>query len=190
MGFNVYSAIGLCWIVLGTIWVAGLAFSKRAVRTQSASGRMIEIGLGGLGGVIIAGYLRLGSWADARFVPHTHSIALIGLALTIAGCFLAVWARVTLGTNWSGQPSVRAGHELIQKGPYALARHPIYTGLLLALVGTLLASGQWRCVVGFFVILLALALKMQFEERLMMQTFPEDYPEYRQRVKALIPGVF
>jgi protein-S-isoprenylcysteine O-methyltransferase Ste14 len=61
---------------------------------------------------------------------------------------------------------------------------------LTALAGTLLIYGQWRSLIGFLVIVLALTVKMRQEEGLMMQTFPQDYPEYRRRVKALVPGVF
>ncbi len=71
-----------------------------------------------------------------------------------------------------------------------MARHPIYSGILLALAGTVLAVGQWRCIFGFLLILVALGVKMGQEERLMIETFPQDYPEYRRRVKALIPGLF
>ena len=189
MHFNAYSAIGYCWIALAVVWLAGLAFSKQSVHKQPTSGRAAEIGLALLAGLIISGRLSIGSWGDMRFAPHTESIALAGFALTLAGCLFAVWARVTLGTNWSGRPSVKAGHELIVNGPYALARHPIYTGLLVALVGTLLAAGQWRCIPGFFLIMIALITKIRYEERLMMQTFPDDYPEYCRHVKALVPGV-
>lgn len=189
MHFNAYTAIGYCWMALAVIWLAGLAFSKRSVHKEPSSGRIAEIGLALLGGLIISGRLSIGSWGDMHFVLHTESTALAGFSLTFAGCLFAVWARITLGTNWSGRPSVKAGHELIVKGPYALARHPIYTGLLLALLGTSLAAGQWRCVPAFFLILIALITKVRYEERLMMQTFPDDYPEYRRRVKALVPGV-
>ena len=99
-----------------------------------------------------------------------------GLALTSAGALFAIWARLTLGTNWSGRPSVKAGHELIMTGPYALVRHPIYTGLLLGLAGTALAIGEWHAILGFVMIVLAFMVKMSQEERLMMQTFPEAYP--------------
>jgi protein-S-isoprenylcysteine O-methyltransferase Ste14 len=75
-------------------------------------------------------------------------------------------------------------------GPYAVTRHPIYSGLLLACLGTALAGGEWRCIVGMAMILLAFAIKIGKEEHLMMETFPEAYRQYRRRVKALIPGVF
>jgi protein-S-isoprenylcysteine O-methyltransferase Ste14 len=125
-----------------------------------------------------------------RFLPMTQWIFFAGLTLEMAGAVFAVWARLALGGNWSGRPSLMAGHELITSGPYAVARHPIYTGLILAVAGTALAIGEWRCLLSVFVIFLAFLMKIDEEERLMMQAFPETYPGYRQRVKALIPGVF
>ncbi len=190
MTFNVYAAIADCWKVLAAVWLIGIAFTKPAVRKQSAGSRLLYYGLALTGGLLIWGYPFPRDWLAARFAPHTQSVAFVGLALTIAGCLFAAWARITLGANWSGRATVKAGHELIVKGPYALARHPIYTGILLALAGTVLAVGQWRCVLGFLIILLAFGVKISQEERLMTETFPQAYPEYRRRVKALIPGVF
>ena len=123
-------------------------------------------------------------------MPETRLFEIAGFVLTLAGCLFAVWARVTLGGNWSGRATVKADHQLIVSGPYSLARHPIYTGLLLAATGTALAHGEWRCVLGIALIVLAFAIKIGQEEKLMLQTFPHAYPQYRQRVKALIPGVF
>ncbi len=190
MTFNVYSAIGYCWIALGTFWLIGMVFTKPTVQSQSLVSRFIHILLAALGGFFIGGFFFPGSWLDTRFVPRPHWVALAGLVFTIAGCLFAVWARITLGGNWSGRATVKAGHELVVKGPYALTRHPIYTGFLLALAGTLMVEGRWRCVIGFLIILLSLIFKMSQEERLMRQTFPQDYPDYRRRVKALVPGLF
>jgi protein-S-isoprenylcysteine O-methyltransferase Ste14 len=190
MKIGVLDAIGYCCIALAILWLVGMVFTKPAVRAQSAGSRLFHVSLALLGGLFIGGAFARDTWMSARFVPDTHFVEWVGLALTILGCLLAAWARITLGGNWSGRATVKPGHELIVKVPYALARHPIYTGILLALAGTLLAYGQWRCVIGFAIILLALIVKMSQEERLMMQTFPQDYPDYRRRVKALIPGVF
>jgi protein-S-isoprenylcysteine O-methyltransferase Ste14 len=97
---------------------------------------------------------------------------------------------LVLGTNWSRRVTVKADHELIVSGPYALTRHPIYTGILLGVAGTALAIGEWRCMAAFFLLLVAFLLKMRVEEQLMMLTFPATYPEYRRRVKALVPWLF
>jgi protein-S-isoprenylcysteine O-methyltransferase Ste14 len=94
-----------------------------------------------------------------------------------------------LGGNWSGQTTIKAGHELITNDPYALSRHPIYTGLLTAAVGTAIAEAEVRCILGLILIVLAFTIKMSQEEKLRTQAFPDEYPQYRQRVKALIPGV-
>lgn len=189
MTFNVNSAIGYSWEAVGVVWLASFAFTKQTVRSQSSGGRLLQLAL------LLPGFLLLGSrvlgrgWLGIRFLPEAPALALAGLAVTVAGCLLAIWARLVLGSNWSGRATVKAGHELITSGPYGLARHPIYTGLLLAGVGTGLANGEWRCVVGMALIVVGFMLKISQEERLMLETFPMAYPKYRQRVKALIPGV-
>lgn len=189
MTFDPLAAIGYCWELLGLFWLAGMLFTKPTQRSGSLGNRLAQTSIALLGGLVIGGFFPLGAWMNAEFVQHTHSVEFAGLAVTLAGCLFAAWARMTLGANWSGRATVKKGHELIVRGPYALARHPIYTGLLLALAGSILAIGRWRGIAGFFIIVVSLAVKMRQEERLMEQTFPDDYPAYRKRVKALIPGI-
>jgi protein-S-isoprenylcysteine O-methyltransferase Ste14 len=189
MTYNAISAIDYTWEALGLVWLIGLLGKKPAVRTQPDSIRLFHMSLGLLGFCLLGGIgLRVG-WLAIRFLPDVYGLQEVGLVLTIAGCLFATWARLTLGGNWSGRVSLMAGHELITNGPYKLARHPIYTGLLLALAGTALAIGEWRCVLGVAVILIAFLVKMSHEEMLLLQAFPDQYPEYRRRVKALIPGL-
>ena len=193
MTWNAGSAIGWTWMTMGAVWVAGLFFTKRTVRQQPVGPRIFQLAVG------IAGFGLLSkecqewfpyAWLFGTFAPHTEAILNAALLLTVLGCGFAIWARVTLGANWSGRVTVKEGHELVTRGPYRIARHPIYTGILLALVGTALAVGEWRGIVAIVVIAMAFVLKISQEERMMMQTFPAAYPEYRQRVKALVPGVF
>ena len=193
MTWNPGSAIGWVWMAMGAVWVVGLFFTKRTVRQQPVGARMFQLGVGILGFGLLSKecydwfpY----SWLYVTFAPHTATILNVSLLLTALGCGFAIWARVTLGANWSGRVTVKQDHELVTRGPYSLTRHPIYTGILLALVGTALAVGQWRGVIAIVVIAIAFVLKISQEERMMMQTFPAAYPEYRQRVKALVPGVF
>jgi len=142
--------------------------------------------------------LLVGFWLVVLDTPHwlaarpllTHPAAeSFGAGLTLLGCAFAIWARLALGNNWSGRPTVKAGHELVVSGPYALARHPIHTGLLVAAAGTALTDLQWRRILGVLLIMAAVLVKIRQEERLMLETFPETYPPYRRHVKALIPGV-
>jgi protein-S-isoprenylcysteine O-methyltransferase Ste14 len=186
---NVGSAIGYCWGALAVVWLAGLISTKRTAQSLPSRPRLFYLALATSGFVLLGSHWFESGWFAQRFVPYSPNVELAGLAVTIAGCLFAIWARVTLGSNWSGKPTVKAGHELIVKGPYALARHPIYTGLLMASAGTALVIGEMRCLCGLVLVVLALMIKMSQEERLMMQTFPQAYPEYRRRVKALIPGM-
>ena len=113
----------------------------------------------------------------------------MGTAVVAAGFGLAIWARLHLGRNWSSHVVVKEGHALIRTGPYRLIRHPIYTGLLLAIAGTALAIGEWRGVFGFVFALLGILVRVRAEETRMSATFPE-YERYRRETYALLPGVF
>lgn len=187
---NPQAAVGYIWLGLALVWLVGLVFTKRTVRAQPHGTRFFHMIL------VLLGFMLLGSrwfragWLGTRFIPISSDFAIAGIALTALGCLFAIWARLALGRNWSGRATVKAGHELVTTGPYSIARHPIYTGLLLASVGTALAIGEARCLLGLTLIFLGFATKMAQEERLMRETFPQAYPAYRRRVKALIPGVF
>jgi protein-S-isoprenylcysteine O-methyltransferase Ste14 len=122
-----------------------------------------------------------------RFLPLTWWSYWIGAALTAAGLLFTVWARIHIGRNWSGTVTIKEGHELVTSGPYAIVRHPIYSGLLLALVGSALARGEWRGVLAVVIAFLALWRKLRLEERWMQEQFGPAYEAYRQRVAALIP---
>lgn len=177
------------WAVLAAIWLITLPFTKET--KQSLTGKSLAVQRV----IFLAGFFLIGSdyfrqgWLGRYFLPENRSITATGLALTMAGCLFAIWARLILGSNWSGTAKVKRGHELIVKGPYRFVRHPIYTGIITACIGTTLAIGEWRCIMGLIVVFLGLVLKMTQEERLMIATFPQAYPQYRRRVKALIPGL-
>ena len=128
-------------------------------------------------------------WLDARFIPWATWEFWVGAALAAAGLLFTVWARRHLGRNWSGIVTVKQDHELVVSGPYAYARHPIYTGLLLAFVGSALALGEWRGVLAVLIVFLALWRKLRLEERWMLDQFGEQYRAYRGKVAALVPFV-
>ena len=183
------SAIGYIWAALGLIWLAGIAFSKATVRRQPAGPRLFHLAIAFTGFSLLGSRYFATGWLATRILPERNWIELTGILLTALGCGIAIWARITIGANWSGQATVKAGHELITTGPYAFARHPIYTGLLTGALGSALVIGELRCALGMLLIVLALMIKMSQEEKLMTQTFPDAYPKYRRQVKALIPGV-
>ena len=130
---------------------------------------------------------RLPAFFAPRFIPVAPIWQRVGLALTILGLAFAVWARIHLGRFWSGRVTLKEDHKLIRSGPYAFVRHPIYTGLLTAGSGTVLARGTLAALVGLALIGLAFWMKIRAEENLLTSHFGETYREYRRQVAALIP---
>lgn len=112
-----------------------------------------------------------------------------GAALSVFGIGIAVWARLYLGRNWSSRPVAKEGHELVTTGPYAYVRHPIYTGVIMAALGTALTGTLFG--VGVFFIATGIFLsRIPREERIMQELFPNEFPAYRARTKRLIPFVW
>jgi protein-S-isoprenylcysteine O-methyltransferase Ste14 len=122
-----------------------------------------------------------------RIVPDSIGYTVSGLLITLVGLAFAIWARVHLGKNWSGMPTIREEHTITRTGPYRLVRHPIYSGILLGLTGTAIGIGY---LVIFFCIILVFGLfviKFRMEEKFLEEEFGEEYARYKREVKALIP---
>ena len=177
------------WIITAVIWLIGMVFAKPRARTGSPWVRLTYLILAIVGGFCIGDKKLYWGWLGERFLPFSVDILSLGAVLTVIGCTMAIWARTVLGSNWSGAPDVKQDHVLVQSGPYALTRHPIYTGFITAVFGTALAVARYRVIVGFVLVLVSILLKIGQEEKLMSESFPEDYARYRSRVKALIPWV-
>jgi protein-S-isoprenylcysteine O-methyltransferase Ste14 len=124
-----------------------------------------------------------------RFVPGDTLTSIVGVILIAIGLACSVWARRHLGRNWSAHVVVKEQHALIRTGPYRRLRHPIYTGILLAFLGTALTIGEWRALVAFFLMVLSFGIKSRAEEARMLVTFPE-YAEYRRESSAMIPFIW
>jgi protein-S-isoprenylcysteine O-methyltransferase Ste14 len=181
-------AIIWCWIIFICYWTAtGRRVKPTAERQGTLSGLAYR-------GPLIVGAILI--WLDT--LPYPMNLALtppsdlarvIGVVVCVLGLAVAIWARRTLADNWSATVTFKQGHELIQSGPYRFARHPIYTGMLLMCLASAIAGGQLHVWLGFVIFCSALCLKLSQEESLMLRHFPNDYPAYRNRVKALIPFV-
>jgi protein-S-isoprenylcysteine O-methyltransferase Ste14 len=122
-----------------------------------------------------------------RFIPYSPWTFAAAAAITAMGLLFSVWARRHLGRNWSGTVTIKEDHELITTGPYAIVRHPIYTGLLLGFVGSALAIGEYRGVLAVGLALGSCLFKMRVEERFMRERFGNAYSDYSRRVPALVP---
>lgn len=184
----VAAGIVACWGAFTVTWLAGALYNASrapAERTRTPSGSVLLIG------VIIV-------WVIFRVVPladwHTLTVQalwarIVGLAILAGSTAFTLWARRALGTMWSSAPMVKRDHKLRTSGPYAITRHPIYTGILGMLLGTVLLAGAGRWILILPVFLVLYELKIRIEERLMLAAFPDDYPRYRQHVPQLIPGL-
>ncbi len=127
---------------------------------------------------------------NTRLLPDTFTLRVMGDAMALIGLAIASWARTVLGSNWSGLPTFREGHELIERGPYRYVRHPIYGGLTLMLFGTAIVSGRAIPFLATIICFVIYWRRMRQEEALLTRHFPEAYPAYKSRTKALIPFLF
>jgi protein-S-isoprenylcysteine O-methyltransferase Ste14 len=119
---------------------------------------------------------------------HAFGLQVAGVILLVAGVAFAVWARIYLGRNWGMPMTKKDEPELVTSGPYRFVRHPIYSGLLLAILGTALATNiYWLIALGVMGIYFVYSARV--EERLMTSSFPAAYPGYRAKTKMLIPFV-
>jgi protein-S-isoprenylcysteine O-methyltransferase Ste14 len=125
----------------------------------------------------------------STIIPDVAILEAMGTIVCAAGIAFAIWARVHLGRNWSSLPEVKEDHHLVTTGPYHFVRHPIYAGVLAAVLGSILVGGAVWFVVLLFVSI-AFTYRMRKEEQLLATEFPGEYPQYRKRTKALIPFVW
>jgi len=178
------------WIVLVTVWVVGAFMTRQTARQQTSNSRLWQMGIVLLGMWLLFGQGTGFAWMDEAAFPVATVVALAGLGTTLAGVAFAIWARVTLGANWSGVITVKEGHTLVRRGPYRIVRHPIYTGLLIAVAGTALTYGSIRGILALPIVAFGLWLKTLTEERFMVQEFGEEYLCYKHEVPALVPFLF
>jgi len=171
-------AIDCAWLVFWIYWIASASSSKESV---PSGWRTRLTGVTAVGIFLIAGVLHGGILA-----VHSLILAAVGALLFACGIALAVWARLHLGRNWGMPMTQRAEPELVTSGPYRFVRHPIYSGLLTAILGTALVNN----LLGLIVVAVLVAYFYYcgiVEERNLAVTFPKAYPEYRSRTKMLIP---
>ena len=122
-----------------------------------------------------------------RFVPHSLPFGIAGFTAAIAGMFISSWARVSLGRYWSDKVILQTEHQLIRRGPYACMRHPLYSGVLLGVLGTALVLGEWRGLLAFAILLVNYAVKAKREERILAERFGPDFDVHVRSTGFLLP---
>jgi len=179
-------AIG-CWGVGIAFWILSAFSVKRTKEQQPLPHRLFYFVLTAAAAILLNGSAQITNWNRA-VLPHTVVTGILGDFLLFVGLFIAIWARITLGGNWSARVTLKEDHELITGGPYRVVRHPIYSGLLLMILGTAVLVGR----VGAFVVLgfccCGFWMKLRQEETLLSRHLP-GYSDYMRRTKALVPFV-
>jgi len=183
-----YAIAGL-WVAWIVYWWASSRNVKTTVRHESVPSRLAHVIPLAIGAWMVGASRMPGGVLTGRLLPASVWIFFAGVIIVAAGLGFTVWARIHLGCNWSGTVTLKEGHELIVTGPYRFVRHPIYSGLLLAFVGSAIARGEWRGVAAVALAFAALWGKLKLEERWLGEAFGEAYARYRAEVAALIPFV-
>jgi protein-S-isoprenylcysteine O-methyltransferase Ste14 len=187
MDILVVTANVLCWGTVVVVWI-GTAIRDAGIRTTGQVRGSSQIGMDVLAFVAVAALVLVGPSILAPFTVEAAWIRVIGAVILVGSTLFAIWARLALGSSWSVGPRAALDRGLRTDGPYAITRHPIYTGLLGMLLGSALLGGLGQSMVLVPAGLLVFGLKIRAEERLLLATFPDAYAAYRSRVPQLIPG--
>ena len=185
----VKTIISSCWGLFAVVWLLAAIFTKRTVYRESAAQRLRYMLPIVIGCYLLFRRYRLPYPFNVRIMPPSDAMLGAAAILCICGVSFCFWARAVLGGNWSGTVTLKENHELIVRGPYRLVRHPIYTGLLAMVVATAIQQGHLAGLIGFILIFASLWIKSSHEEEVMRKQFPDQYPEYQERVKRIIPFV-
>jgi protein-S-isoprenylcysteine O-methyltransferase Ste14 len=185
---DVVLIIETLWLLAAFYWLIRAFHNKKTIYRQSVLQRLAYFLPVVIAVIIIQQFPQL----LIPFFDESLAVQLTGILLTAGGLAFSFWARIVLGRNWSGLVTLKQDHELIQSGPYAFVRHPIYTGLVTAILGTILALLPSPAgILYLFLIILAFSIKLRQEERLMLQQFPDAYAAYKQKVKTrFIPFIY
>jgi protein-S-isoprenylcysteine O-methyltransferase Ste14 len=161
--------------------------SKRTKKLEGWGGRAQHGILVTLGFWLLFGNLSNWGSLNYRLLPNAPAIWLAGLVLTAVGVGISIWARLSLGANWSGMVTLKADHELVRKGLYRWIRHPIYTGMLLGMIGSAMIKGHARGWAGLVVVFAGFYFKARREERFLREEFGAGFEEHARQTGMFLP---
>jgi protein-S-isoprenylcysteine O-methyltransferase Ste14 len=174
------------WTAFVVVWVVAWFKTKRTQQRVNLGSRLLY----GIPVIIGCYFLfgdRFSGWLQERVIPKNIWLESLAILITATGIGLAIWARFYLGENWSSVVSIKVDHQLIRTGPYAWVRHPIYSGILLGMIGTALARREPRGLFAALFLWIGFWIKSRLEEGFMRKTFGDQYEVYRRSTGALIP---
>jgi protein-S-isoprenylcysteine O-methyltransferase Ste14 len=175
-----------CWVAVALYWNISARSVKPTVEKQEFADRLARMP------VWLGFLLFLVAWVypvGPVVLRRTILSDSIAVAICVLGAVVAIWSRKTLGADWSRDVELKQDHKLVERGPYSLVRHPIYTAHLLLGLGTAVGSGRLVAFAGLVSFVVGFWIKLKQEEHLLVRSFPDEYPAYKTRVKALIPYV-
>jgi protein-S-isoprenylcysteine O-methyltransferase Ste14 len=175
------------WALFVLYWLVSALRRKKTKRRESIVQRLVYILPLAVAFYILYRQDLNYTWLGAFFVPHTQSVQWLGVAIMAAGIAIACWARIHLGSNWSGVVTLKENHELIRTGPYRNIRHPIYTGILLTFFGNVIQLGQVRGLIALAVMWASFYIKARREESFLGQEFGPGFDEHRRHTGMFLP---
>ena len=182
--FKICTHIWAAWFAIWLIW------ALQSKRTQESEGvaSLFSYAIPVWVSILLIAFPRsLGPLGRTEILPPGTPLAITAIAITVLGFALTLWARYILGSNWSSTVTIKVDHQLIRTGPYRHVRHPIYTGLIIAMIGTIIALDEWRGVPAVFFLWLGFTIKRLKEEQFMHQTFGDRYTDYARTAGAIFP---
>ncbi len=184
------SFFAVVWILFYVYWQIKAIHTKTTQRLEPVASRILRVCIFAIAIVLLVTTRIPRPWLYLQLWPVGLLPFWLGAGVTIAGLLLAVWARVYLGRNWSRSVTIKQDHELITTGPYAVVRHPIYTGILAGLLGTAIALSEVRGFIALVLFFIAFWIKLRMEEQWMRSQFGEAYATYAHRTAGLVPYLF
>jgi protein-S-isoprenylcysteine O-methyltransferase Ste14 len=179
--------IDALWLLFGAYWLLSALKRKKTKQRETVLQRFGYTLPLGLGFYLLYRPHLLYGWLGDRFLPVGPVGEWVGVMVTAGGIAVAFWARWHLGTNWSGVVTLKQDHELIRTGPYRTIRHPIYTGILLALLGTAITFGEVRALFAVAIVWSSFYIKARREELFLSQEFGPSFAEHKQRTGMFLP---
>lgn len=180
----------ICWIIFFLFWLISSFFAKKSVVKRGHLWILWRIAVI----IIVILFVRLDKSGSVAFFiflfKSLFSFKITGVVLTVLGLTGAIWARIYLGTNWSGYVTYKENQELVTAGPYRFVRHPIYASMILMFIGTILFYGVLFISVFFLIAAVNFIFRTKQEEKIMKKLFGERYLDYMKRTKRLIPWIY
>ena len=175
------------WIVFVLYWIVSAIRTRDTRQTESFASRYAILLIEVAGFVLLFRHSAGIGFLGNRVMHRTLASAIVGSILTWMGIGLAIWARYHLAEYWSARITIKEDHQLIRTGPYTRLRHPIYSGIVLAAIGSAVVIDQWRCVLGVCLVLIGYCIKARKEETMLTQQFGDAFREHQKQTGFLIP---